>query len=109
MRAQRITVWRQVSPANDFRPDDPAIDAVAHPLATLKPNSGSETETADQQQGTTSYTIRMKWGPSLAAMDSSWWATWQEPVTKNDVRLNFESVANVDEANQWFEIQATRS
>ena len=107
MKSKRITIWRTLSQANDFRPDDQKTEAVAHPIATLKPSAGSESETADQQQGTASYTITFRWGPSLVAMDSSYWATWKD-AAGNEVRFNFASVVNVDEANQWFEIQAVR-
>ena len=107
MKSKRITIWRTLSQANDFRPDDPKTEAVAHPWASLEPKTGDESETADQQQGTTNYTIKFRWGVSLAAMDSSYWATWKD-AAGNEVRFEFASVVNVDEANQWFEIQAVR-
>lgn len=104
----RLTFHRRKSHANDFRADDAnEADPIAV-YASLEPTGGNETERADQQQSHPKYTIRLRWGPSLAECDSSWWATRTNPTTKKLERFEFSDVRNVGERNRELEIDAVR-
>jgi head-tail adaptor len=105
---KRLELWRRVQPALDTQPSDPTDEKVSDIWASIEPKSGSESESGDQQQGTTMVTITTRWGFSIAAMDSSWWATRVNPVTQLVETYHFASVVNVGEANREVVIEAER-
>jgi head-tail adaptor len=105
---KRLELWRRLTPALDTQADDPTEEKVADIWASIEPKSGSETERGDQQQGQTTVTITTRWGVSIAAMDSSWWAKRVNPVTHLEETYHFTSVVNVGEANAEVVIEAVR-
>lgn len=108
MRLQRLTLYQTKTTANDFAIDDPEVSEGIPVYANLEPVGGTETETADQQQGVSRFKITLRWGPGLAECDNYWWATREHPVTGKTERFNFTDVRNVGERNRELEIDAVR-
>lgn len=105
---ERLTFHKRSQPASDFVASDETTTEVCEVYASLTPKAGGEPTTGEKQQGVGQYTIRTRWGVTIAGCDSSWWATWVEPVTGATWRLNFTDVRNVGGRNREVEIDALR-
>lgn len=102
-RMHLLTFYRTTDAASDWEADEEATEEVAAVLASLEPQSGSETVSGEQIQGRTQYKIRARWGPSLSGIDSTWWAM------KGIRRFNFLSVQNIEERNREVVIVAVEN
>lgn len=91
---------------NQFNPADTKPRKVAEVFAQVKGEPGSESETAEQQRSYERYTIKMRWGPTIAAINAKWHADWLNHPSGKVKRLNFASVADVEGKNRELVIQA---
>ena len=105
---RRLTFHKRSQPASDFLASDEQATAVCEVFGLLVPKSGNEPNSGDKQLGVGLFTIRTRWGVAIAACDSSWWATWTDPVTGEAWRMNFVDVRNVGGRNREVEIDAVR-
>lgn len=104
-----LTLHRRDRPALDHRADDAKETKVAEVYASIEPKSGDERETADRQQNLEQVLITTRWGHTIAAIDATWWATWEDKAAGQTVRFNFRSVRNVGTRSRVLEIDAVRS
>ena len=105
----RLTLHRRDRPALDHRADDADETKVAEVYASIEPKGGNESETADQQQSLEQVLISTRWGHSIAEIDATWWATWEDKAAGRTVRFNFRSVRNVGTRSRVVEIDAVRA
>lgn len=109
MRQHRMTFHKRTQAADDFEPSDEVSTEVCEVRASLEAKGGSEPETGDRQSTLATYTITLRWGPTIAAIDSTWWATRDNQLTGETERFNFTSVSNVGERNREVVIEAVRA
>jgi head-tail adaptor len=99
----RLTLYRPAPAVSDFVIGEGEPEQVAQLWAGIETNGGSEGRQGEGTQGRESVSIRFRWTPTIAEINSNWW------VERDGKRFDFVSVANIDERNREVLVTAVQA